>query len=565
MPPKLKGAVLGPATSTKDAQLSLEHLRSMQQMEKDTQSTLEKFMSALSQHAQTDYAGMLEEKIRELNAAGEEIRRLGNEVLRNEERINELTMKEEKSASAQATYIEEQMKSSRALSQSDQVIKKLQAQLVSQQHKQQQDLEAKATTLRALEEDSLRSKVQCDEAQARMESMQLEAAELHSAMASLHGEIAAQQREIEEFQEREQRSSRQKKEMAVRLEEKEVDIGRLKVERRALEAKLTDMDKRLAEAAARDNLLQHEASSQVEQLVRERDTVHGSLAKMSFKLKQQTGTQKELNALLSKMRLDLAAALDGQAMEKARAEAAEREVSALQIVSNSLEKAKMESDITLLRAEQDRAGLQSDLQQLADTNAHLLSEQRRATAGLERLERERTELTIDLSGRVKDVEGYRKAVEALQTDQEDLRARLDHERLAKERALESSGVLDGELERLRSDLREHQENSDSLGRQLRESERMREQALEVSRAQQRENANRIIEFSQKNSKLASELSAKEDEVRRWCARDRLSHFFILFPFLSSNSLSLSHSLYLSLSLSPPLLPPSLMSHLYPPR
>ena len=41
---------------------------------------------------------------------------------------------------------------------------------------------------------------------------------------------------------------------------------------------------------------------------------------------------------------------------------------------------------------------------------------------------------------------------------------------------------------------------------------MREQAMETSRMQQRENANRIIEFSQKNAKLNSEHSAKNDEI-----------------------------------------------------
>jgi chromosome segregation ATPase len=490
----------------------LEHLRSMQQMERDTQSTLEKFMSALSQHAQTDYAGLLEEKIRELQAATEEIRRLGNEVLRNEERINELVSKEERAAISQAHYIEEQMKHAKALSQSDQVIKKLQSQLVLQQQKHQQDLEVKVATVRALEEESLRSKVQADEANARMESMALEATELHSAMASLHGEIAAQQRELDEFQEREQRSNRQKKEMAIRIEEKDVEIGRYKVEKRGMETKMAEIEKRLSDAALQGNQLQFEANSQVEQLVRERENVQGSLAKMSYKLKQQTGTQKELNALLSRMRLELAAAQDAVTMEKSRAENAERDIKALQIVVSSLEKAKIESDILIHRAEQEKVGLQSDLQQMSDNHTQLLSELRKSTLSLERLERERTELTIDLSGRVKDIESLRKIVESLQVEQEDLRSKLDHERMSKERALENNGSLDGELDRAKSDLRELQENVESLSRQLRESERMREQALEVSRAQQRENANRIIEFSQKNSKLASELSAKDDEV-----------------------------------------------------
>lgn len=490
----------------------LAHLRSMQQMEKDTQSTLEKFMSALSQHQQTDYAGMLEEKIRELQGANEEIRRLGNEVQRLEDRVGDLALKEEKAASAQSLYIEEQMKSAKALAQSDQVIKKLQTQLVSQQQKNQQDLEVKVATLRALEEESLRSKVQADEAHARMESMSLEATELHSAMASLHGEIAAQQRELEEFQEREQRSNRQKKEMAIRIEEKDVEIGRYKIDRRAADTKISELEKKLSEVSLQGSQIQFEASSQVEQLVRERENVQGSLAKMSYKMKQQTSTQKELNALLSRMRLELAAAQDTVTMEKARADGLERDVSAMQIVVNSLEKNKIESDIMIQRAEQEKVGLQSDLQQMSDNHAQLLSDQRKAAVAIERFERERTELTIDLSGRVKDITSLKKIIESLQVEQEDLRAKVDNERMAKERALETGGILDGELERLKSDMRELQENTESLSRQLRESERMREQALEVSRAQQRENANRIIEFSQKNSKLVSELSAKDDEI-----------------------------------------------------
>jgi len=46
---------------------------------------------------------------------------------------------------------------------------------------------------------------------------------------------------------------------------------------------------------------------------------------------------------------------------------------------------------------------------------------------------------------------------------------------------------------------------------------MREQAIETSRNQQRENANRIVEFSQKNAKLNSDYLAvneEKDSLRR---------------------------------------------------
>ena len=58
-------------------------------------------------------------------------------------------------------------------------------------------------------------------------------------MASLHGELAAQQRELDEGKERDQRNARQKKELNVRLDEKEAELGRVKGERRNLEARVT--------------------------------------------------------------------------------------------------------------------------------------------------------------------------------------------------------------------------------------------------------------------------------------------------------------------------------------
>jgi hypothetical protein len=233
---------------------------------------------------------------------------------------------------------------------------------------------------------------------------------------------------------------------------------------------------------------------------------------MSHKLRQQTETSKELNAALSRMRIEMSNAQEAAARETARAEASIRDAQSLQIVVQSLERSKTEADALVRRLEQDKLGSSSDLAQANERVSALLADARKLQAAADKADRARTELTVELSVRCKELQTLKKASEQAQVDVEDGTARADTERLSKERALERVALLEGDLERCRGDLREHAENVEAQARQLRESERMREQALETSRAQQRENANRIIEFSQKNAKLASEASARDDEI-----------------------------------------------------
>ncbi len=491
----------------------VDHLRSMQQMERETQETLSKFMSALSHRNETDYASLLEDKISELQQAESENMRLRSEMDSYEDRIEQLQKNEDRILKEKSQIQDEKLRAGKAATQADQIIKNLQSQMRTMEQKHAQDIDVKASMLRNLEEENVRSKVHSDEARTRLEAFTHETAELHSAMASLHGEIAAQQRELDEAKERDQRNARQKKELNVRLDEKEAELGRLKGDRRNLEARVTDMEKKLNDAAMRDDQVQQEGKTQVDALVRERDNVSGSLAKMSHKLRQQTETSKELNSAMNRMRIELSNAQESSVRESARAEAAIRDVQSLQIVVSSLERSKTEADAMVQRMEQDKLGVGSDLTQANERIASLLAEQRKLTASTDKLERQRTELTVELSCRSKELEGLKKNHEAAQVDLEDARARYDTERLGKERALERIGGLEGDLDRAKSELREHVENIESQARQLRESERMREQALETSRAQQRENANRIIEFSQKNAKLSSELSSKDDEIQ----------------------------------------------------
>lgn len=490
----------------------LDHLRSMQQMEKDTQETLGKFMSVLSTHQATDYAGLLEEKIAELKQADEEAEGLRSEIINYQERVKELTSVQQATLAEKGKIIEEKIRAGKAATQADTIIKNLQSQMRVMEQKHGENLQTKENILKRLEEENIHSKSLAEEAQAKVESCTLEASELQSAMASLHAEIAAQQRELDESKERDTRNIRQKKELNIRLDEKETELSRARSERRNAECRVTDLEKRLADQDLGVSQMKEEGRSEVDKLTRDRENVQGSLAKMSHKLKQQTDTNKELNSLVQRMRLELSQAQENASNEHARAEDLQREAESLQILVKSLESNKIESAALVAKIGKDKAELTQELAQVSDRNAALLSEQRKSTAAIEKLERQRTELTVDLSCRAKDTDGDKRTLESQKIEIEELRSRQENERIAKERALEKLGTSEGDLERAKADLRENIENVESQARQLRESERMREQAMETSRVQQRENANRIIEFSQKNAKLSSELSSKNDEI-----------------------------------------------------
>ena len=90
-----------------------------------------------------------------------------------------------------------------------------------------------------------------------------------------------------------------------------------------------------------------------------------------------------------------------------------------------------------------------ELASVNDRHSALQSEQRKMVAAMEKLDRVRTELTVELSCRAKEFESTRKTADATSLELEDAKAKFDHERIAKERALERLGSA-------RSRLREEQ-------------------------------------------------------------------------------------------------------------
>lgn len=491
----------------------LEQLKEIQKMEKQTKNTLEMFMNTLNQRTTSeDCASLLLEKIEQLRKVESMLENKNIEITQLNTEVTILNEKYEQSIVANKKHVDEQISLQNLLAESDKVIRKIESQMLMQQKNQQLDLEQKSSSLKSLEEEYTTLKVHYNELESRLESNNVETSELHVAMAGLHGEISILQSELDDAKEKEKEIIRQRKDTLQRLEVKEEIILKSQSEKSFLQNKIIDLERKLHEFSDKNAMIQQESHYKVDNLVRERDSVQGSLAKMGNKIKQQNQTLQELNSLLTRMKADLSTAIDARDLAESRAMASEKALADVRAVASSLDHSNIENEKLYLRSQQEARLLSSDITQLKEKNATLLAENRKASARIDKLERDKYDMAIDITNKTKDMDVMKSNLEATNNTMTDIQNKYEHDKMLKDRALEEKSILESELERFRFDNRENQENIEAMARQLREGERMREQSLEVSRAQQRENANRIVEFSQKNAKLSSELSSLKDEL-----------------------------------------------------
>ena len=515
----------GPAKAVVKEKQFLDQLREIQQMERQTKETLEKFMSTLSQRTTSeDCASLLLEKMEELKRAESvieskmnEIRLLTDNIQISNEKYDQMNLQLQKA-------YEENMSCQELLAESDKVIRKLEVQLALNTKNYQFELEQKTTSIKLLEDECSNSKANYEELQTRLESNNIETSELHGAMAGLHGEISVLQSELDDAKEREKEIIRQRKEILQRLEIKEEIIIKHQSEKQFLQNKVIDLERKIADMGDKTALIQHESNFKVDTLVRERDNVQGSLSKMNLKIKQQSQTLQELNSLLTKMKNDLNIAIESKNEIHKKLEISDKKVVEVTDKLQMIEATNVENEKLYSESQVEIRKITVELSQIKDKNVALVAEGRKSITRIERLERDKYDMAVDLSNKSKDLELIKVNLDSVTIKYNELQEKAEFERVQKDRVIDSNSVLETELERLRVDNREHQENLDSLSRQLRESDRMREQALEVSRQQQRENANRIVEFSQKNAKLASELSSLRDEITTYKRhKDELLH------------------------------------------
>ncbi len=503
----------GPAKAAVKEKQFLDQLKEIQQMERQTKETLEKFMSTLSQRTTSeDCASLLLEKMEELKKAESVIEVKMNEIQLLTGNIQILNEKNDQMTLQLQKVYEEKVSCQGLLAESDKLIRKLETQLALNTKNYQFELEQKNASIKLLEEECSNSKANYEELQTRLESNNIETSELHGAMAGLHGEISVLQSELDDAKEREKEIIRQRKEILQRLEIKEEIILKHQSEKQFLQNKVIDLERKIADMGDKTALIQHESNFKVDTLVRERDNVQGSLSKMNLKIKQQSQTLQELNSLLTKMKSDLNIAIESKNELHKKLEISDKKVVEITDKLQMIEATNVENEKLYSESQVEIRKITLELSQIKDKNVALVAEGRKSVTRIERLERDKYDMAVDLTNKSKDLESMKVNLDNITIKYNEMQEKTEFERVQKDRVIDNNSVLETELERLRVDNREHQENLDSLSRQLRESDRMREQALEVSRQQQRENANRIVEFSQKNAKLASELSSLRDEI-----------------------------------------------------
>jgi chromosome segregation ATPase len=288
------------APSAADLRIDDEHLihklRSIQEIERETKATMQRFMEAMQQsNLQEDYAQLLQAKVAELKSVSLDLDRERSEKESLQASCRELVEQNKKLLKNESRLQEETVRQEAHLKDHDKAIRKLQHQIASLQAQHAKDMDARVLTIRSLEEEITQERIKGDELTRQCESASLESRELHGAMASLHGEISALNREIDDMKEKQAYILQQKKEVFTKLEERTLEVTRLTNEKKTLQEKVTDLDRKIAAATEWGQQVHYESTSKVEHLSRERDTVQGSLAKMSVKIKQQQDTHQQLN------------------------------------------------------------------------------------------------------------------------------------------------------------------------------------------------------------------------------------------------------------------------------
>jgi chromosome segregation ATPase len=163
--------------------------------------------------------------------------------------------------------------------------------------------------------------------------------------------------------------------------------------------------------------------------------------------------------VLNKLQSELAVATEQKEAASQRAIAAETKIVELTSNVDELTKAQTELEVTASKYQQDAAALTADVSQLQEKLSAVQSENRKLTGKVERVEKEKHVLILDQVNRAKDLDTLRRTYEALQLSMEEAKAQTDHEKMSKERLLETNGIIEAELDRLRVDHRELQEVS----------------------------------------------------------------------------------------------------------
>ncbi|CBN77783.1 hypothetical protein Esi_0069_0048 [Ectocarpus siliculosus] len=365
------------------------------------------------------------------------------------------------------------------------------------------------------EKDAATWQQRANAGELRLESMTAEVSALHEAMAGLHGEMGAVQRELDGT-----KTSQDK--LAADLSRAE---GRYRKSQEACLstiAKAKDAEKRLRKETEERERVSAELEKLV-QMSKEEETKNVTLTAEIKRLKESEGvhrsgsdklnaTNRELNALLQSLSTDLEEAKAAGESSGKRAEALAHEVGVKEGDVQRVREALAATEARLAASGRDKELLKEALSK-SSAEAHAkTAEFDRQRGELDLLEREKHDLVLDVQERVRvhkeataDAERYRERLEQAENRLKEGESATLAAELSRKKTLDELGearrgtvMQDERIEALRSELT-------TLRRTL-------EQTTEAAKARDRESAQRLVQLSQANAKLSSESTSARARV-----------------------------------------------------
>jgi chromosome segregation ATPase len=487
-------------------------------MDVEAQNALGKFMAALTNKNQENFNTMLQEKLAIIAKLEIDLTAANTENVTNKAKLCET---ESALEASKKSHSDDKVSLFSKLNEAENAAQSMRAQLKAQQQSFQGESEQRSAGMRQLETECSRLRVESSTSESKLESLASEMNELHSAMASLHGEISVLQRELDDVQEKERKTSNQKKEISLMLEMKEADLVKIKIEKEKMEVKNSTLDIKLTDANDKIRAFK-ENQNQLDNLLMERDSQQSVINQMEGRLHQQTSTNQELNGLLNKLHGDiqrLQQELNDSHDESAQIgehakqqeEKFRGEIQVLQVYKTDLDAANTE-------ARKECESILADMTLWKERGESLQGDQRKQAKRIEKLEREKHELFIELGQKAKDCEAFSTEIQSTQASNRD--SKLLYDELKAEHDLLKKKLISTEddVEKLQYSIRDIKDAAHEKESKLREETARCEQVIESSRSQQRENANRVVDFSQKNAKLTADLTLAQDELDKMKAK-----------------------------------------------
>ncbi|CAM9239376.1 unnamed protein product [Ectocarpus sp. 12 AP-2014] len=365
------------------------------------------------------------------------------------------------------------------------------------------------------EKDAATWQQRANAGELRLESMTAEVSALHEAMAGLHGEMGAVQRELDGA-----KTSQDK--LAADLSRAE---GRYRKSQEACSstiAKAKDAEKRLRKETEERERVSAELETLV-QVSKEEKTKILTLTAEIKRLKESEGvhrsgsdklnaTNRELNALLQRLSTDLEEAKAAGESSGKQAEALAHEVGLKEGEVQRVREALAATEARLAASGRDKESLKEALSK-SSAEAHAkTAEFDRQRGELDLLEREKHDLVLDVQERVRvqkeattDAERYRERLEQAENRLKEGESATLAAELSRKKTLDELGearrgtvMQDERIEALRSELT-------TIRRTL-------EQTTEAAKARDRESAQRLVQLSQANAKLSSESTSARARV-----------------------------------------------------